>query len=406
MRCSLFQYTITFCLLFGTYSLAIAQPNQTQSPDERSKWASITKVIENMVQKQEIAGATVLIQYKGEIVYFESHGMRDISETSPMKNDSIFRKYSMTKPITSIAAMILVEEGKLQLDTPVGDYVPELKDLSVYIEKKQRSKKFQKHNMTIRQLMNHTSGLTYGFFSNTPVDKIYTNKQPLYSSNNQEMVEKLGSTPLLYAPGTKWHYSIATDVLGHVIEKVSKQSLSSFFKERIFTPLNMPDTTFHIDNEKLPRFTSSYGSKQKPVEKYNKSYLQNKNRIQSGGGGLISTATDYLHFCQMLLQKGTWRQQQIVQETTIREMTQNQLPKDVLAYGYFGFGLGFQIQIKDWGNKGHIGEYGWDGAASTHFWISPKDDLIVIALSQRQPFSNVLKKNLKPVIYDIITTDE
>ena len=220
------------------------------------------------------------------------------------------------------------------------------------------------------------------------------------------MVEKLGSSPLLYALGTQWHYSIATDVLGHVIEKVTQQSLSSFFKTRIFDPLDMPDTAFHINNEKVPRFTSSYGPKNKLVEAYNKSYLRHENRIQSGGGGLVSTAEDYLHFCQMLLQKGTWKQEQIVKTTTIQEMTRNQLPKGVLAYGYFGFGLGFQIQMKDWGNKCHIGEYGWDGAASTHFWISPKDDLIVIALSQKQPFSNELKNNLKPVIYDIIATKD
>ena len=386
----------TFGFLLGLvfFTLSLVLPFASAEPQvniENDRWSPITKIVEKMISKKQISGAQVLVQHQGEIVYFSSLGMRDIKEKAPLLDDSIFRIYSMTKPITSVAVMMLVEEGKLELDKSVGSYIPELQDMTVYGQNK-RSKK--KHNMTIRQLMNHTSGFTYGFFSDTPVDKMYQKSQPLNSKNNQEMIEKLSQAPLLYPPQSKWHYSIATDVLGHIVETISKQSLSSFFKSRIFEPLEMKDTAFYIENKKLPRFASSYGPKWTLVERYNQSYFQIKNRIQSGGGGLVSTSQDYLHFCQMLLQKGTWKDQQLLQSKTVEEMTKNQLPSGILAYGYFGFGLGFQIQTQDWGNKGHIGEYGWSGAASTHFWISPKDDLIVIAMSQQQPFSNQLKDKL------------
>ena len=398
-------YGLAMSLIFLTLSIVVYPLANAEShvAITTKDWSPLTKVVEKMIAKKKISGAQILVQHKGEIVYFSSFGMRDIEDELSVQKDTIFRIYSMTKPITSVAAMMLVEDGQLDLDKPVGDYIPELRDMQIYGQKKRES---QKYNMTVRQLMNHTSGLTYGFFSNTPVDKMYQKIQPLYSKNNQRMIEKLAEIPLLYPPNQKWHYSIATDVLGHLVEKVSKQTLGTFFKRRIFEPLEMKDTSFHIDKGKLSRFSSSYNAKLGLVERYNKSYLQTKDRIQSGGGGLISTSKDYLHFCQMLLQNGSWKDKQLLKKSSITEMTKNQLPNGVLAYGFFGFGLGFQVQLQDWGNKGHIGEYSWSGAASTHFWVSPKDELIVIAMSQQQPFSNQLKDQLKPLIYDIIAVDE
>ena len=398
-------YGFAMSLIFLTLSVVVYPLANAESHVEvtTKDWSPITKVVEKMIAKKQISGAQILVQHKGEMVYFSSFGMRDLKEKSPVKQDTIFRIYSMTKPITSVAAMMLVESGQLELDKPVGDYIPELRDMPVYGQSKRESNTY---NMTVRQLMNHTSGLTYGFFSNTPVDKMYRRSQPLLSQNNQKMIEKLAEIPLLYPPNEKWHYSIATDVLGHLVERVSNQSLERFFTRRIFEPLDMKDTSFHIDKGKLSRFSSSYNAKLGLVERYNKSYFQIKDRIQSGGGGLISTSEDYLHFCQMLLQKGIWNGKRLLKKSSVAEMTKNQLPSGVLAYGFFGFGLGFQIQTQDWGNKGHIGEYSWSGAASTHFWISPKDELIVIAMSQREPFSNQLKDKLKPVIYDIIEADK
>ena len=216
---------LTLCIV--VYPLANAESHVEVTTKD---WSPITTVVEKMIAKKQISGAQILVQHKGEMVYFSSFGMRDLKEKSTVKQDTIFRIYSMTKPITSVAAMMLVESGQLELDKPVGDYIPELRDMPVYGQNKRKSNTY---NMTVRQLMNHTSGLTYGFFSNTPVDKMYRSSQPLLSQNNQEMIEKLAEIPLLYPPNQKWHYSIATDVLGHLIEKVSKQSLERFFTRRI-----------------------------------------------------------------------------------------------------------------------------------------------------------------------------
>ena len=358
--------------------------------------APLSKKLTQFVQKKSVAGSIAMVYWKGEVIHYSAHGMQDVREKKPLKKDSIMRIYSMTKPLTSVAVMMLYEQNKLQLDDPISMYLPELSQRTIYPSKK------SKREVTIRDLLRHTSGFTYGFFSKTPVDRMYMKNHPLYSATNREMTKKLSSYPLLFQPGKKWHYSVSTDVLGDLVERVSGMSLAEFFAKNITGPLGMNDTSFYVPKEKIDRFASSYGRKNKLYESYAKSYFLTKDRIQSGGGGLVSTASDYMKFCMMLLGKGEVDGVRILQEKSVREMTKNQLPKGVFAYGVFGFGLGFQVQIHDWGNHGHIGEYGWDGAASTHFWISPNDDLIVIALSQEEPFNERLVKILKPVVYDIL----
>ena len=360
---------------------------------------AVSQKIQRFIDKKSIAGTISMVYWKGNVIHYQAHGMRDIQEKLNMQKDSLMRIYSMTKPLTSIAVLILLEQGKLKLDDSIVHYLPEFRDLEVYKSKKRES---LKREITIRDLLRHTSGFSYGFFSNTAVDKMYRKNHPLYSSDNREMTKKLSRHPLLFQPGTKWHYSISTDVLGALVERVSGMSLGTFFAKHITEPLQMNDTKFYVPKEEIERFSSSYKNKNKIYERYTKSYFLQRDRIQSGGGGLVSTASDYMRFCQMLLGKGEREGVRIISEKSIRKMTINQLPKGVLAYGYFGFGLGFQIQLHDWGNKGHIGEYGWDGAASTHFWISPKDDLIVIILSQRQPYSDQLKNAIKPLVYQYI----
>lgn len=361
---------------------------------------SVSKKIQKLINKKSIAGAISMVYWKGEVVHYRAQGMRDIQEKSALQKDSLMRIYSMTKPITSVSVMILQEQKKLNLDDSIVQYLPEFRNVEVY---KRKGGIPLQRDITIRDLLRHTSGFSYGFFSSTPVDAMYRKKHPLYSVSNREMTKKLSQYPLLFQPGERWHYSLSTDVLGALVERVSGMSLGEFFHKHIIEPLDMNDTSFYVPKEKLQRFSSSYKKKNKIHERYTKSYFLQKDRIESGGGGLVSTASDYMRFCQMLLGKGEWEGVRIISEESIREMTTNQLPKDVFAYGYFGFGLGFQIQLYDWGNKGHIGEYGWDGAASTHFWISPKDDLIVILLSQKQPYSNQLKEQIKPLIYQYMT---
>jgi CubicO group peptidase (beta-lactamase class C family) len=395
------RIVVSWLLVSLVATNAICSPVANAIPVELStvQIHDVSQAVQQLIDKKKIAGAVVLVSHKEKVIHFGAQGLKDVEEKSPLKKDDIFRFYSMTKPITSVAALMLYEEGKLDLDAPVALYLPEFENVKVLKGKKQVP---LQHPLTVRHLFTHTAGLTYGFFSKTPVDKLYNNDHPIFSKDNQEMVAKLSEHPLLFHPGDKWHYSMATDVLGHIVERVSGESLGEFLAKRIFEPLNMVDTAFHISEAKLPRFSSSYGPKLKLYERYNESYLQEQNRIQSGGGGLVSTAQDYLNFCQMLLNGGEFQGKRLLKKSTVEEMTKNQLPDGVLAYGVFGFGLGVQVQLQNWGNKAHKGEYGWNGAASTHFWISPQDDLIVIALSQRQPYSNELKKALKPVIYSAI----
>ncbi len=391
---------IFLCLLVTT-SVALSQhPASPESVGVSSeKLQSVHEAVNKMIEQEKIAGAVVMVARRGQVVHFEAQGMRDVAEQAPMKKDTIFRIYSMTKPVTTVAAMMLYEQGKLELDAPVEKYIEEFKGVEVY--KKGRRVPVEK-KPTIRDLMRHTSGLTYGFFGNTPVDKMYTKNHPLFSQDNGEMIQKLMEHPLLHQPGKTWHYSMSTDVLGYVVEQVSGESLASFFQAHIFEPLQMEDTAFYVPQEKKARFASSYGPKVELVEAYHSSHFLNKDQIQSGGGGLVSTAADYMKFCQMLLNKGLYEERRLLKASTLEQMTRNQLPDGVYAYGLFGFGLGFQIQLQDWGSKGHLGEYGWSGAASTHFWISPADDLVGITLSQRQPFSNTLKRTVKPLVYDAL----
>lgn len=394
-------------LCLGLSCLGHAGRLPAASPEDvgmsAEKIARIKPAVQALVDKEKIAGASVIVARKGQIVFFETFGMMNRQAAKPVEQDTIFRFYSMTKPITSAAAMMLYEEGKLELDAPVSKYIPEFKGLKVYAKSGKHTD--QVRPMTVRDLLRHTSGLTYGFFGNTPVDKIYRAAGVLdRDSSLQDMAGKLGRIPLLNQPGTKWHYSVSTDVLGHLVEKMSGQPLDRFFKKRIFKPLQMKDTAFHVAAAKAKRFAACYGPKPagglKLTDDPAKSKYLKQPSLLSGGGGLVSTAADYMRFCQMLLNKGQLDGKRLLRSETVEMMTSNQLP-DGVGRGYgAGFGLGFSVRTID--GKSPKGEYGWGGAASTHFWISPKDELIVIALSQYMPYSGQLENTVKPIVYDSI----
>ncbi len=366
------------------------------------KLAKVNAAVQKLVDDKKIAGAITIVARKGKIVHFETYGLRDIDAKKPVTKDTIMRFYSMSKPITTVAAMTLYDEGKFKLDDPVEKYIPEMKGLKVYhaTQPVETNRK-----VTVRDLMRHTSGLTYGLFGNSPVDQMYRKKRILGSRDLQSMVEKLGKIPLMHQPGTKWHYSVSTDVLGCLVEKVSGKKLDVFFRERIFKPLDMKDTAFFVPKTKVDRFSSCYSRSSgglKVKDKFNASrYLTPPSHL-SGGGGLVSTARDYMRFCQMLINKGELFGVRVLKTETVEMMTKNQLPEKVSWGGRNGFGLGFSVQLKNWGSRGHVGEYGWGGAASTHFWISPKDDLAVVALSQFMPFSAQLQNAVKPLVYEAI----
>jgi len=403
------RQTLIVILLFSLALSFVAHAKQIPitSPEDvgmsSEKLAQVKPAVQALIDKEKIAGASVIVARKGKIAMFETFGMMDKEAKKPMKPDTIFRFYSMTKPITSVAVMMLYEQGKLNLDDPVSRYIQEFKGLKVYAESGKHAK--QVRQMSIRDLLRHTSGLTYGFFGNTPVDKMYMARSVFdWDSSLQDMINKLSKIPLLYQPSTKWHYSVSTDVLGYLVQKISGQSLDKFFKKRIFKPLKMKDTAFHVPAKKTERFAVCYGPNLsgglKIVDGPAKSRYLKKPSLFSGGGGLVSTARDYMRFCQMLLNKGQLDGKRLLRPETVEMMTTNQLPDSVKRGEDGGFGLGFSVRLKD--GKFPKGEYGWGGAASTHFWISPKDELIVIALSQYMPYSARLENAVKPIVYDSI----
>jgi len=376
--------------------LSVASPKDVGMSAE--KLGLVKPAVQGLVDDKKVAGATVVVARKGKIAFFETFGMMDIKAKKPMTKDAILRFYSMSKPITSVALMMLYEEGKIKLDDPVSKYAPQFKGLKVYAESGNVD---VKRPVTVRDLLRHTSGLTYGFFGNTAVDKMYREKGAFdWQGNLEEMADKLGEIPLLYQPGTRWHYSVSTDMVGYLIEKISGQPLDKFFEERIFKPLGMKDTAFYVPAEKVDRFAVCYSFALIVSDDPAKSRYLKKPAMRSGGGGLVSTAPDYLRFCQMLLNKGQLDGKRLLRTETVEMMTKNQLPEGVSRGDTGGFGLGFSVRTED--GKLPKGEYGWGGMASTHFWISPKHELIVIALSQRMPFSGQLENAVKPIIYDSI----
>jgi CubicO group peptidase (beta-lactamase class C family) len=371
--------------------------------------ARIDPIVRKMVDDKKTAGVVVAVARRGKLVELKTFGMMDVAAGKPMKEDTVFRIYSMSKPITTAAAMILYDEGKFRLDDPVATYLPEFKHLKVYQEDGEPVE--LKRPVTMADLMRHTAGLTYGS-DPTPVDKLYRDKKVLdRNSSLEQMVEKLGTIPLRYQPGTHWHYSVSVDVLGRVVEVISGKPLDEFFAERIFKPLDMKDTAFYVPRDKLDRFAANYGPKKegglRAIDVPAQSAYRQKPKMFSGGGGLVSTARDYLRFCQMMQNGGELDGRRILRAETVKLMTKNELPAEAMRNQKdrgAGFGFGFSVRVGKGGAGGAaLGEYGWGGAASTHFWISPKDKLTVIVLQQYMPFQNRLEVELKPVIYGAIT---
>lgn len=410
-------FALTCCLpvLLVGYELPTASPEQVGLSS--TKLAETRAALQELVDRERIAGGIVVVARQGKVAQFETCGLMDIESEEPMKRDTIFRIYSMTKPITSVAAMILFEEGKLKLDDPVSKYIPEFEGLKVVADQNSEeiSTVAATREVTVRDLMRHTSGLTYGIFGNTNVDKLYRKNMELSGDKMtlEEMAQKLADIPLLYQPGTKWHYSVSADVLGRVVEVASGQSLDIFFADRIFEPLGMEDTAFHVPAEKMDRFATNYGPKPEgglqPIDKPETTRYANKPAFLSGGGGLVSTASDYMRFCLMLLNNGKLGDTRLLKGRTVRMMTRDQLPKQAYPIGSggragVGFGLGFSVRVEptDQAPASRVGEYGWGGMASTHFWISPRDKTAVVVLTQRIPYSNQAENAVKPIVYDAI----
>jgi CubicO group peptidase (beta-lactamase class C family) len=389
---------------------------------------------ENYVAGGKLPGTVTQVWRRGELALNSVLGLADRERQVPMAEDSIFRIYSMTKPVTSVAIMMLVEECKIALDDPVSKYIPAWEKLGVHAGGFMES--FQTRAparpMRVVDLMRHTSGLTYGFQQNTNVDAAYR-KLKLgdigLDGTLDEMVEKLATLPLEFSPGEAWNYSVSTDVLGYLVGKVSGMPFEDFLKTRIFDPLGMVDTAFYVPQEKVSRFCACYAigalgskviSERGPTlqdDPRDSPYLKPPSFV-SGGGGLVSTAADYMRFARMLLQGGELDGVRLLGPKTVQLMTANHLPGGVdlprlsrsmfseAAYEGVGFGLGFATTITPSTTliPGSAGDFFWGGAASTFFWVDPREDLIVLFLTQLLPSSAYpVRRQLRTLVYSAIT---
>lgn len=331
----------------------------------------------------DIPGISMLVARRGQVVYSKILGMMDIESGRPTQEDTIYRIYSMTKPITSLAVLMLHEEGHFFLDEPVGEFIPEFKDMRVYVEGGDLVA--PERPVTVRHLLTHTAGLTYGS-SNSPVEQMMRDAD-LHGGNVplREWVRRLAALPLLHHPGTVWHYSPAVDVLGCLVEVVSGMPLADFMRTRIFEPLGMVDTDFYVPAHKLDRLATLYGAGLWPttIGDYTRPPVW-----QSGGGGLVSTAEDFLRFCLMLSNGGVLDGVRLLGRKTVARMTSNHLLPDIdrarRQKGY-GFGLGVDVLLDPVaaGRLSSVGEYGWSGGlASTHFWVDPVEAIIAVKMTQ------------------------
>jgi CubicO group peptidase (beta-lactamase class C family) len=368
------------------------------SSDRLARLATVTNA---HVESGVVPGAVILIARHGQIAYFEAFGHRDRAIGAPMTRDAIFRIYSMTKPITSVAVMMLVEEGKLQIYDPVSRYLPELAKMKVAVEKVDASGEKTvelvdaRRPITVQDLLRHTSGLTYGSRNEGAVGKAY--REATIGSRddtNATLVTKLGALPLLFHPGTRFEYGVSTDVLGRLVEVVAGTTLGEFFEQRIFRRLGMTDTAFWAPAEKLNRAAQPW---QRPggqpmTPRFD---VAVKARYESGGGGLVGTATDYLAFATMLLNGGELGGTRLLGRKTVEFMTADHLGAIPVDTPGLGFGLGFQVRRDAGvaGLAGSVGEYGWAGNAGTLFWVDPRERLIAIYMVQVNALDRIMLRN-------------
>lgn len=397
--------------------LPVAAPEEVGLSSEGLE--RIAPAMQQYIDKNKLPGIITVVARGGKVVHFQTVGMMDVDAKQPLRRDAILRFYSMTKPVTSVAVMMHYDKGKFRLDDPVSGYIPELKGLKVYGTDDEGNVQLHKpqREMTIRDLLRHTSGLTYGAFGNSPVDQMYREAGVLRDAGTLEnMIDKLAELPLLFEPGTRWHYSVSTDVLGRLVEVLSGMPLDEFFAERIFEPLDMKDTGFFVPPEKLERFATNYGPMPggkgiRAIDLPKTSRYAEPTTFYSGGGGLVSTARDYMRFCQMLLNRGELEGARLLRPETVNLMTSNHLPEELVPIGLgpirlqgMGFGLGFAVRVEAGPDDpaGSVGEFGWGGAASTNFWIVPREGIVGLALTQHMPLANQYNEKFKDIVYSAI----
>lgn len=342
-----------------------------------------TAAVKKYIDEGKLSGVSVMVIKNGKTVLSEQFGYADLANQKPIDEQTIFRVYSMTKPITATALMILYDEGKFQLDDKVSDYIPEFAGTQVY-NTETKTLEPQEKPITIRNLLTHTSGLTYGWDMNSYVDSLYRVTNAIgWDGVLADKMKMLAGIPLKYQPGTKWEYGLSIDVAGYLVEILSGMPLDEYFKTKIYDPLKMDDSGFYVPEEKHDRFAQVYNrgedGKLKGPENPEEDNFRKPATLFSGGGGSVATVEDYSRFAQMLLNGGEFDGVRILDESTVKLMISNQLPEGVIYEETGGYGLGGSYNPEN-------GQYGWSGAASTFFTVDPENNMVVLAFTQYMPF--------------------
>jgi CubicO group peptidase (beta-lactamase class C family) len=403
-------------LLFGVVGAQAGSEERAHNLSQEGL-AKVSDYIRNEVATGKIPGAILLLQQHGKPVYYENFGVRDVATEISMSADTIFRLYSMSKPITSVMAMMLVEEGKLSLDDPVSRYIPAFAGMKVGVEKKAEDGKIAlalealEHSITIKDLLRHTAGLPYGYYGGELVNKLYADAGLFNNgdSTNAEFVAKITALPLAEQPGTKWDYGHATDVLGRIVEVISGKTLLQFETERLLDPLGMTETAFFVaDPAKFPRIAEPMPGDRNINPTTQVRDIRRPVKWESGGGGMVGTVGDYARFAQMLLNRGSYDGRRYLKPETIALMASDHIgPETKIArdQNYYpgatsGFGLGFAVRTSvppatSW----PLGEYRWDGVGGTFFFIDPEDDLFGVFMVQTPSQRGRIQLALKTLIY-------
>ena len=374
--------------------------------------------MQRWVDSGRLAGLSVLVSRRGQVAYKRCYGLADRERGTPMATDTIVRIYSMTKPLTSVALMMLYEEGRFQLDDPISAVLPYFAETRVWAGEGRDPVKLVRP-ITYRDLLTHTSGLTYGFINATPIDAMYREQGVDFQTADAtlgEVVQKAATMPLLAQPGAAWNYSIATDVIGHLVAEISGKPFAEFLHDRVIAPVGMLDTAFTVAPANVARFAANYARGEDGtatlLDDPATSRFIMPGKIASGGGGLTGTARDYMRFCHMMLNKGALDGERLLGRKTVELMTSNHLGGDMAAMGMprfseskydgVGFGLGFSIMLDPAKAEilGTAGEFAWGGAASTAFWIDPVEDMAVVLLTQLTPSSTYpIRRELRVLTY-------
>jgi len=380
--------------------------------------ADIEKMMASYVATGKSAGMSTLVSRYGKVAYFSCQGHTDIASATPLREDTIFRIYSMTKPITSVALMTFMEQGHFELDDAAKRWIPALAELEVYEQGKMES------DITIRQLLTHTAGFSYGFQPDkNPVDKLYAEvwRDRTQDQTLEQILQAMFKLPLIAQPGSLWHYSIATDVCGYLVELMSGMPLADYLQQTIFDPLQMTDTAFEVPAHKIERFATLYGYTEDDalaqLESNDKSPFISAIsgipvRMHSGGGGLVSTAPDYWRFAQMMLNCGELDGHRIIKPETVALMTTNHVSEKLLPLSFngvvagqfsgYGFGLGYCINMDpaQTGAAGSRGDFGWGGMADTYCWVDPQQETVAILMQQYLPsLHHAGRKDFRDAVY-------